>query len=201
MNIFPIFPVFFFEEKLNIDTDSLVSYAESLRKDRPGFHKNGWQSGHIDFTVPELEPLISAVNSRIEKIKNLYGFGANAEPRISDVWINVNDPGPQTANNAEPHIHANHWISFVFYAKASPESGKLVLINPVSAVEYSTPTGFIEKDTEFNSHRYMVYSTTGLLVAFPGYVMHYVEPNFSDESRISIAVNVTLNHVNARFVA
>lgn len=201
MNIRPIFPVFFAEEILEIDTDQLVAYTENLRKSRPGYHKNGWQSGHIDYTIPELQPLISAVENRIQTIKSAHGFSVNAEPRISDVWINVNDPGPQTANNAEPHIHANHWISFVFYVKASPESGKLILINPVSAMEYSTPTGFIEHDTEFNSHRYMVYSTTGLLVVFPGYVMHYVEPNFSDESRISIAINVTLNHVNARFVA
>lgn len=201
MNILPIFPVFFAEEKLDIDTDKLVAYATDMRNSRPGFHKNGWQSGHIDFAASELEPLINAVKDRLEVIKNAHGFSANAEPRISDVWININDPGPQTANNAEPHIHANHWISFVFYVKATPAAGKLILINPVSAVEYATPTGFIEHDTEFNSHRYMVYATTGLLVAFPGYVMHYVEPNFSQESRISIAINVTLNHINARFVA
>jgi len=200
MNIKPIFPAFLYEELINIDCSSLVDYSFRLKEQRPGFHKNGWQSGHIDHTVPELGDLMSAIETKIPILKEMYGFSDNAVPRISDAWININEPGPQTSHNAEPHLHANHWVSFVFYPRACPESGKLILINPTAAVEYAVPTGFIEQDTDFNNHRLMIYPITGLLVAFPSWIMHYVEPNFSSESRISIAVNITLNHVNARFV-
>jgi hypothetical protein len=54
------------------------------------------------------------------------------------------------------------------------------------------PRKIVSDDNIFNAVRWSVIPTNGLVVAFPGWLTHYVEPNHSDETRISIAYNFSL---------
>jgi uncharacterized protein (TIGR02466 family) len=196
MNLEPIFPSLLATEMTDIDCDNIIKYAKQLEKDRPTYHENSWQSGPIDIDTPELSELVSYVREKIPHFAELYGLNERAAPKISDMWINRNSNAVQNAYNVEPHLHANHWLSFVFYPMASPTSSKLVFLNPNNSVEYALPAGLLDYSTTYNSHRMTIQPETGLMVAFPSWLMHWVDHSQDTAERYSIAINVTLSHIN-----
>jgi uncharacterized protein (TIGR02466 family) len=196
MNLQPVFSSFLAEEILSIDCDQVLNYCIDLEKQRPSYHRNGWQSGPLSLDIPELSDLIRYIEQSIPAFAKLYGLSSSANPKITDLWINRNSIGPQTSFNTEPHVHANHWISFVFYPEANEDTSKLVLLNPNRVVEYAIPRDLIEQDTNWNCHRMVITPVTGLLIAFPSWVMHWIDQSPVPQDRYSIAINVTLSHIN-----
>jgi hypothetical protein len=65
-------------------------------------------------------------------------------------------------------------------------------MSPHQNTELSMPRKIVSDANIFNAVRWSVIPTNGLVVAFPGWLTHYVEPNHSDETRISIAYNFSL---------
>ena len=195
MNLQPIFASFLAQEVLPIDCDKILEYCIDLEESRPSYHTNGWQSGPLEEDIPELTDYI---NSKIPHFSELYGLSEKANPQISDFWINRNSFGPQNAHNTEPHIHANHWISFVFYPEADENTAPLILANPHSAIEYTVPRDLIREVNNWNSHRMIVKPVTGLLVAFPSWIMHWIDQSPVPQDRYSIAFNVTLSHIHSK---
>ena len=195
MHLQPIFSSFLAAEVIPVDCNKILKYCVDLEKSMPpSHHTNGWQSGPLEDDIPELNDYI---RSKIPHFAELYGLNDEANPQISDFWINRNGSGAQNSQrNVEPHIHANHWISFVFYPEADENTAALILSNPHSVIEYTVPRDFICQDNNWNSHRMIVKPVTGLLVAFPSWIMHWVDQSPVPQERYSIALNVTLSHIN-----
>lgn len=198
MNIQFIFPNFLAEEIVDIDCKKIVDYCKELEKQRPSYYRNGWQSGSVDLNTPELSELVNHIRNKIPHFVEAYGLKTDADPIVSDMWINRNSQGPQNAFNTEPHFHANHWISFVFYPEADEDSAPLVLLNPNSIIEYAIPSNLIAHDTILNSHRMVVNPKTGLLIAFPSWILHWIDQVPTPQDRYSIALNLTLSHIANR---
>lgn len=198
MNIQPIFPSFLASEQTEIDCKKIVDFCKVLEKQRPSYHDNGWQSGPVDLDTPELKELVDHIKEKIPYFAELYGLNEKADPIVSDMWINRNSQGLQNSFNADPHLHANHFISFVFYPEADDKSANLVLLNPNQVVEFAIPANLQDYSTTYNSHRMTISPTTGLLVAFPSWVMHWIDACPYPQDRYSIALNVTLSHINNR---
>jgi hypothetical protein len=108
---------------------------------------------------------------------------------LSNMWININQKG----NYNVSHNHPNSIISGVFWVKTPANCGKLVFENPHSFSEIL----LIESADDEVKKRLNYYRTfeftprEGLLVMFPSHLRHLVEPNESDEDRISIAFNLS----------
>ena len=89
-----------------------------------------------------------------------------------------------------PHHHNTNTVVGVYYVKTSDKCGDLLLHDPRGAMS------FIEK-FEINTQGHLVsgrsyYRITpkiGDLILFPAYIVHSVEPNMSDDERISVALN------------
>ena len=104
---------------------------------------------------------------------------------IQSYWINVN--GPDTFNVA--HCHAKAVFSGVVYIDASEDSGDLVCYHPHMYSAYSEIEAYKRKDLSQTMHISMK-PKTGVCYIFPGHLMHLVEPNKTQDYRVSVAFNI-----------
>lgn len=96
-----------------------------------------------------------------------------------------------------PHSHGDNAVIGVFYTHTFDNSGDLLLHDPRGSHEflkqYETNTaGHLVSDRSY--HR--INPKVGDLVLFPAYIVHSVEPNMSDKTRISLAMNFKYKDYN-----
>lgn len=198
MHVLPLFSSFLASEIIpSIDNDSLVEGVQAMEAQSDLRYDGGWQSGFIDPHNTCIAPVSQAVEQRIHGVCSAMGIRADVaqETRINSCWINVQDSHSLYGTHANPpHQHHNNFVSFVYYAKALPRAGDLVLIGHNPIQEWSLPSGYLDTNNVYNSSRWSIRPEPGLLVAFPAWCMHMVEHNLSGDTRISIAYNVALPH-------
>jgi uncharacterized protein (TIGR02466 family) len=96
-------------------------------------------------------------------------------------WINMHDRGGFNFL----HMHEGSFLSGSFYLSAPPGSGQFVFRDPRPGVLHGCVKGGVP-----NGHADVhLTPSAGLLVLFPCWMEHYVEPHASDEPRITIAFN------------
>ncbi len=95
-------------------------------------------------------------------------------------------------NHALVHDHAEAHFSVVYYADAGdadlemfPDSGKLCFVDPRRA-------GSVIPGVDLFPTQFAIEPRTGLLVMFPGYLQHFVQPYRGGRPRVSISCNVRL---------
>lgn len=96
---------------------------------------------------------------------------------ITEMWGNINYK--HCFNR--PHIHGET-LAGVFYLKVPENSGRLVLCNPAVRSE-----GKFVRESD-----YSITPKDFSLIIFPSWLEHYVEPNLSNEKRISISFNAAI---------
>ena len=89
-----------------------------------------------------------------------------------------------------PHIHGGTYWSAVYYVRAGEgEGGQLVLHDPrMPALRMHAP-GLRFKDAGPDV-RTTIEPKSGLMVLFPAWLLHSVEPWQGDGHRISVAMNI-----------
>jgi len=99
----------------------------------------------------------------------------------------------QPGGNDTPHHHPNYQIVGVYYVSVPKNSGDILFHDPRGSVIWFDPE--TTSDSFFKGVRpfHRVTPAAGMLLLFPGYLIHSVESNLSDELRLSIAINVTVN--------
>ena len=158
-------------EELNIDYwikviyDSQKAYPKSIERS----NKGGYQSPVNLVDVPIFSPLV--------KILNQYHFKITKDSlkTLTYLWVNISSFGNYNAL----HNHGTHNIlkgeedlSGILYLKVPLNSGNLVFTTPF----------------DINSAQSYIPSE-GNLLFFNKSLPHSVEPNLSQEDRISIAFN------------
>jgi uncharacterized protein (TIGR02466 family) len=124
----------------------------------------------------------------IDQYLNSFNKRCNFKWKINACWVNENYYGDFNM----PHNHAalNSQFSGIWYLKCPPNSGKLVFLNQPTNVDYSILYDFI--DDPLSWVKYFVIPEQYKLILFPSSLVHLVEPNKSNESRISVAFNIGL---------
>lgn len=85
-----------------------------------------------------------------------------------------------------PHNHTGAILVGVYYIQVPPNSGDILLHDP-RGVNINWP----DPDIKSNERPFVrITPSAGDLLLFPGYLVHSVEPNLSNETRISLAINV-----------
>ena len=162
--------------------DSLKNEIETcyrIEKETPSEIKSnvgGYQSGNVCLRTHFLS-LTKKLSPSLEKIAEDVGMSFD----VSNAWININ----RKNNFNKLHLHPHCAFSVIVYLKTNDNSGKITFYNP-AAVD-----SFLIDDTL--NHFYGTYSfipKVGDVLVFPAYLKHFVEPNLSDEDRISIAFNM-----------
>ena len=103
------------------------------------------------------------------------------EPFRLQSWINMHDRGGFNFL----HVHEGCLLSGSFYLKVPHGSGKLAFRDPRPGVVH----GYVKGAVPNGYGDIHLAPDAGLIVLFPCWMEHYVEPHDSDEPRIVIAFN------------
>jgi len=143
-------------------------------------NRGGWNSKDMDVLErPVWVPLRQAVHAACVTALGEMGRGGQAFEIQS--WVNLHDRGGFNFL----HMHERSLLSGSFYLKVPAGSGVLAFRDPRPGVTHSAFKGSFP-----NAHAdIQLKPSTGLLVLFPSWMEHYVEPHDGDEPRICIAFN------------
>ena len=144
---------------------------------------DGWHSPTNMNELPEYKKLIDIL---YEAQRTIYEQEhLDSEPYLGNMWANINPPGG--LNRA--HMHPNALWSGVYYVKAHPDSGHLKVDDPRAAASMSRPRqksgptpSRLWRETSFEPK-------AGRLIMFPAWLTHCVDPNKSNDNRISVSFN------------
>jgi uncharacterized protein (TIGR02466 family) len=143
-------------------------------------NRGGWNSKEMQVLEQAVwAPLRQAVHSACAAA--LAEMGLRGQSFELQSWINLHDRGGFNYL----HLHEGSLLSGSFYLSVPPGSGDLVFRDPRPGVIHGAVKGsFPNAHCDIN-----LRPSTGLLVLFPCWMEHYVEPHESDEPRICIAFN------------
>lgn len=161
-----------------------TSWVLSLRAASPApagrTNRSGWNSKEMDVLErPVWTPLRQAIHSACATALGEMGRGGQGFQLQS--WVNLHDRGGFNFL----HMHEGSLLSGSFYLEVPAGSGALCFRDPRPGVIHGILKGSVP-----NGHADIhLRPSTGLLVLFPSWMEHYVEPHESDEPRICIAFN------------
>ena len=179
-------PIYIFDHNdpsLNIQLEKDILNWMNQDKGVSKTNIKGWHSTTDMNTKPEYQRLVQGLFEAQNKIYEEEHL--TSEPYLGGMWANVNPPGGM--NRA--HMHPNSLWSGVYYVKAPKNCGLLRIDDPRTSAAMSRP---IMKDGETPSRLYRETSyeaVAGRCIMFPSWVTHCVDPNESDDLRISVSFN------------
>jgi uncharacterized protein (TIGR02466 family) len=143
-------------------------------------NRQGWNSedmGVLDQAT--FAPLREAIRAACTSALGEMGQGDRKFYLQS--WINLHDRGGFNFL----HLHEGSLLSGSFYLKVPSGSGAFVFRDPRPGVIHGSVKGAVP-----NGHSDVhLAPSAGLLVLFPCWMEHYVEPHANDEPRITLAFN------------
>ncbi|OOG59066.1 hypothetical protein B0E47_03245 [Rhodanobacter sp. B05] len=143
-------------------------------------NRQGWNSEDMSILEqPVFAPLRQAIHSGCAAA--LGEMGVRGARFALQSWINLHDRGGFNFL----HVHEGCLLSGCFYLSVPAGSGKLVFRDPRPGVIH----GYVKGAVPNGYSDIRLAPETGLLVLFPCWMEHFVEPHESDEPRISISFN------------
>jgi len=143
-------------------------------------NRQGWNSEDMSILEqPVFAPLRQAIHSGCAAA--LGEMGVRGGRFALQSWINLHDRGGFNFL----HVHEGCLLSGCFYLSVPAGSGKLVFRDPRPGVIH----GYVKGAVPNGYSDIRLAPETGLLVLFPCWMEHFVEPHESDEPRISISFN------------
>jgi uncharacterized protein (TIGR02466 family) len=143
----------------------------------------GWHSPTDMHQRPEFKRLVKALFEA--QIKIYESEHLDSEPFLGNMWANVNPPGGM--NRA--HQHPNSLWSGVYYVKAPENSGDLKIDDPRASASMIRPK---QKEGKLPSRLFRETNykpIAGRCIMFPSWLVHCVDPNESNDTRISVSFN------------
>jgi len=129
--------------------------------------------------------LISDITKEVIFFSKQFGV-VSEDIDCTAAWINISEPG----NYQEYHLHTNNHFSAVYYLKVPLKSGDIVFRSAACQTDmYPLPIKTIEMA---NYKTFTVSPEESELLIFRSNLMHMVEKNKSDDTRVSIALNFNI---------
>ena len=143
----------------------------------------GWHSTTNMHERPEFKKLVNMLYDCQKTVYEQEYY--ESEPVLGNMWANINPPGG--SNRA--HQHPNSLWSGVYWIKTPKNCGELKIDDPRSVACMTRPR---QKEGEkparlFRETHYEPIA--GRCIMFPSWLMHCVDPNESNDIRISVSFN------------
>lgn len=166
---------------------ALVPEIERLRAAQPSRSRlpGHWQSAGDLYRLPACEPLVAAVVAAARGVVGFLSWECEGL-QITDLWANVND---QDFAHRQ-HAHPNNFLAGVYYVAVPENSGEIVFYDPRPQAHVLEPK--VRERNLYNSAKRRVTPRAGMLLLFPAWLEHSVDPNLSGAPRTSIAFNLAL---------
>lgn len=184
---YDLFPTRIWQARLPAPQAHLQSWIEEVLRMRAASpqpagrtNRQGWNSEDMAVLErPVFAPLRDAVRAACEAA--LREMGIVDAPFVLQSWINLHDRGGFNFL----HVHEGSLLSGSFYLKVPAGSGRFVFRDPRPGVVH----GYVKGAVPNGYSDIQLTPESGLLVLFPCWMEHYVEPHDSDDPRIVIAFN------------
>ncbi len=175
-------------EKIN---EEMLSYITKLQKDDPiGLVKSnfkGWHSKDFDMKEDHPKNFIEAIKKNINVALTDMNWDLSIQSvKIKSAWAIVNE---KDAWN-QKHHHSNSDLSAAYYISAYDNCGDIVFYDPRPAPVHNHPIS--KSPNNLNATVNSIKPEAGMLVLFPSYLEHSVNPNLSNNKRIVISFNLSL---------
>ena len=193
-----LFPSIVGRKTLNEDNSGIFEFCQNKRKESEGrvrSNDKGWQSNDLLWDEIKNNPAMTSLLATIEELSNQYrhdvGWREDAWGYISNWWININS---RNSTN-KIHMHPCCYFSGAYYVKADPEvHGTIVFRTPIvgrlSMMDHGIDPNPKQGWNPTTSASWEYKPKTGNFLIFPSWLEHFVEPNKTDEERISISFNI-----------
>jgi uncharacterized protein (TIGR02466 family) len=192
-------PIFSFVEAADADRDrELAGRLIEESHGAPGITRSnsgGWHS-LPDLTQRQdacyldlMHRVVAHVQSAFIELAREHDAAVDLRYRFAvQAWAMVMRHGDHTL----VHDHTDAHFSVVYYPDAGdadletfPDSGKLCFVDPRRGAS-------VIPGVELYPTQFAIEPRTGLLVVFPGYLQHFVQPYRGGRPRVSISCNVRL---------
>ena len=180
------FPTIIYGKDVKLDNQLFANEIIEWSKRDPGVKKtnrNGWHSTTEMHKMPVFEPLVKELFVMMNDIWKEERI--DREPVLGNMWANINPPGGYNA----PHVHPNSLFSGVYYIKSLKNSGRLSCIDPRPGVQLNMPTRKKGELPKYLWREVNLEPEEGRIIIFPYYLLHSVQPNESNDIRISVSFN------------
>jgi len=180
------FPTLIYAEDVQLDTQQLANDIVAWSKQDKGVKKtnvNGWHSETDMHIKPEYKPLVDELFKMANEMFKQEHL--DREPRMGNMWANINYPGGYN----KPHIHPNSLFSGVYYVQTEPNSGKLICNDPRPGIQTCMPTRIKGQPPKHLWREVHLEPRINRIIMFPSWLWHCVEPNESNNLRISVSFN------------
>jgi uncharacterized protein (TIGR02466 family) len=182
-----IFPTTFYTVNI-FDQNENKKYRDfliNLSNNTPGTtrsNRGGWQSETNLWNVETFKPLLEKTTSITQSI--IENISQNKPQMvIRSMWGNINPKGGMNFT----HVHPSGWMSGVYYIQLPEGNNSITFEDPRPARMMDFQRSCLVSD------EYFAYTPkVGELILFPSWLPHFVLPNTSEESRISISFNIEL---------
>jgi uncharacterized protein (TIGR02466 family) len=160
--------------------DEVLALRAASPKPAGRTNRQGWNSENMHVLErPEFAVLRQSIRAACASALREMGQGEIAFRLQS--WINMHDRGGFNYL----HVHEGSLLSGSFYLQVPDGSGKFVFRDPRPGVVH----GYVKGAMPNGYSDIHLTPEPGLLVLFPCWMEHYVEPHDSDTPRITVAFN------------
>ena len=161
----------------------IIQWSQTDPKGHKRTNVNGWHSTTEMNKKHEYDPLTKEIFNMQEEIYQKESL--DFKPVLGNMWANINYPGGFN----RPHLHPNSLFSGVYWIKTPINSGNLMLYDPKQGSQMAMPK---RKKTKLPPEywREVHYEpVAGRCIMFPSWLWHEVQPNRSNDIRISVSFN------------
>ncbi|AFY32945.1 TIGR02466 family protein [Calothrix sp. PCC 7507] len=173
-------------ESLNAKLLHLIQVERS--QDEQGVNMSnilGWHSVDNLHRRDDFQDLMKIIMDNVLEVANFLKWDLDKVfLNINNCWAIVN--GKFASNSV--HDHPNSLLSGVYYVKSPQDCGGLFFRDPRVGAHRLLPP-YLEF-TSWTVPSVTYKSVEGTMIIFPSWLMHGVEPNLSDEERVSISFNI-----------
>jgi len=171
--------------------NNIYIFIKNMEKNDPdGLKKSnfgGWHSKNFDIKDDIPSKFTKSISPHLnEALVDMNWDLKKQKIQITSMWSIINK---NKAIN-ERHIHGNNFISAAYYVKAPKNCGNIIFYDPRSAPSFNHP--ITKEPNKINATTQSIEPKDGLLVLFPSFLHHSVEPNTSNEERVVISFNLNL---------
>ena len=180
------FPTTVYGKDVQLDNAKLAQDIVNWSNQDRGLQKTnykGWHSKTDMASKPEYQPL---VNELMIMCKDVFKEEwLDREPILGNMWANIN---PKDVMN-QPHIHPNSLFSGVYYVKSNPQAGRLKIYDPRPGAQIVMPARLQGQPPKHLWRDANLDPVPGRIIMFHSWLWHSVEPNQSNDIRISVSFN------------
>jgi len=180
------FPTTVYGKDLQLDNNTIAQHIIQWSQQDQGVKKtnmNGWHSTTDMHIKPEYKVLVDELYQMQHEI--FQEEWLDRRPKLGNMWANINYSGGYN----RPHVHPNCLFSGVYYVKTQPQCGELVVNDPRPGIQTMMPTRKPGQPPKHLWREAHIEPVQGRLIMFPAWLWHCVEPNQSNDMRISVSFN------------